>query len=193
MPKAHSKNHDQGGHSRIAVVRAIARSTRPGTPARKAAIAETAAKVTLLGARGRHGAISETTLRRWVATYEAGGDAALIRSAGRGTATRHVHLSRQWDAAMHAADMDEWTTIAIAEAVRGCIRAAWCVTGGGWRQVQIAVLPTVASLSRSAGLPLGSDLLAGPCMLPRMTIDRDAPARRRNHPPALGATVLSND
>jgi hypothetical protein len=193
MPKVHRKNHDQDGHGRIAVVRAIVRSTKAGTPARKAAIAETAAKVALLVARGRRGTISETTLRRWVATYEAGGEAALIHSAARHTTTCHVHLSRQWDAAMHAADMHEWTIIAIAEAVRGCIRAAWCVTGGGWRQVQITVLPTVASLSRSAGLPLDSDLLAGPCLLPRMTIDRDAPARRRNHPPTGGATVLSND
>jgi hypothetical protein len=81
---------------------------------------------------------------------------SIVRSSKRGTAARAA---------------------AIAEAVRACIRAAWLVTGGDWRHVQITVLPAVAGLTRSAGVPLGDDLLAGPFLLPRRSIERDSPAR----------------
>jgi hypothetical protein len=172
-------------------VRSIVRSTKPGTPARAIAIADAAAKIALLGGAGRHGKISEQTLGRWIARYETGGEVALLGTDGTARSA-HIRLSRHWDAVMMDAGASEIVIFAIAEAVRACIRAAWMVTGGGWRQVQITVLPAVAALTRSAGVPLGDDLLASPCMLSRESIERDSPARR---PPGAAAArrILSND
>jgi hypothetical protein len=177
MSKPRHKNHSHEARGRLAVVQAIVRSTRPDSAARDAAIAETVAKVTLLGVRGRQGAISERTLRGWIARYEAHGEAGLICDAPSIVRAPCVRLSRRWDAAMVAAGVDDVTITAIAEAVRGCIRAAWRVADG-WRQVQFAVLPAASSLTRWAGVPLLDNLLLGPCMLPRQSIDRDAPTSR---------------
>lgn len=155
------------------MVQSVVRSTRRGSAARAAAIAEAAAKVVLLGPRGRRGGMSERTLRGWIARYEAKGVGGLIRKAARTTNQPNVQLSPEWDAAMLTVCAKLGNVAAVANAVRVCIRAAWLTSGGGWRRVQVIVFPTVASLSKAAGLPLSGQQLDSLCMLPRRTIERD--------------------
>lgn len=171
---------------RLTLVESLVRSTKRGSPARAAAIAEAARKVVLLGHGGQHGRVSERTLRDWIGRYEAKGAAGLIPKARHRPLELAWLLSSDWDSTMEAMCGDMFRITVVANEVRGCIRAVWLVSGArSWHAVQAAVSPLVVALTKATGAPIADEWLDSICRLPRATIERDRPRAARPNGRAL--------
>jgi hypothetical protein len=157
---------------RLSVIQPILCETAPGSPARAARVA-TAASNLVSHWRGHPHRIGERTIQRWIARYEASGVHGLMRKAPCDSGERRVHLSRSWDQTMRCAGLTETQLAEIAGKVRQRVRSEWRSGTPSWPTVQLNTLPTVAGLTRAAGIDKPSIEMRALCQVPRRFIEAE--------------------
>lgn len=140
-----------------------------GSPERGEMIRQLA-QTSVLTPNGGRRRVSETTIRQWLAAYEARGLAGLERKDRADRGRKRVLISREWDSGF---ELSEEAKALIVEKLRRHVRSLWAAGVPGWRNCARMATAKLVTFMREARPDLADATLLALCEVPRAFVEAE--------------------